>query len=311
MIAAAKVASDLRAAVVGSLVVGAREVAATAQRELEPFRGEQSVAPRLDALDKASAALDACSRDDLQALARCLGELRTALAAAIESVVPPGNVAPASLSEGKFAAALADVLASRRQKPLGDAAPFLAAIRSAVSSAEAPAAVAPAPINASLVALAQPEVDEPVTIRAVLRDGDVGAAQVSIDWYFGERLVKPGVPGDLDFETTPSSVDPFVLRAELRADGRHGTATMRIAPLPSYAIDPIEMQRRAKRERWKQTAVSFALIVPVGWLVFYKTFVGHPEDFAAAALWGFAADVTLPKLLALAAPVASKLPSWQ
>jgi hypothetical protein len=289
-----------------AIVSGARDLAGRMAAELVPFQKEQDVAARLDALSQLRNAPIAA---DVEALAAQASALRAAIAAALTSVVPQNT--PASIGEGNFAQGLADVLSARKGagKALGDAAaPFLHSARIAESAA-APASASNSPIPATLVLEDEAVVGRALRVRLQVEDLSLPAAAIVVTWYRGDERLHTAPAGDLVLRYRPADAEPAIIRADFTAGARTGSASRHIVARPPRVVDPAAWRRISRSEEWKQTLVAGAFILLIGYLIFADAFLGTPAQFLAAALWGFMVDVTLPKLMALAAPVAAKTPT--
>jgi hypothetical protein len=284
--ASAKVTIDLRVATARTVATG-RKLAQKVVDELGASKDDLAVAPTLQTLRAAMDALEGCGDD----VALCASRV-----AALQSAVVAGVAAAAASAAAKHAVF---------DTPLGDTdavADLAKTVHDLVTVPAAPLSSIPARIVADDAAT----VDSRMTLRVVI-DDKVDAATVSVVWYVADRQQKEGAAGDLEFDWTPPSVTPAVVRAQLSlSDGRIGTASLTVSPVKPLDLIPDALDKAGKRVQWLQTAVSALFIIPVGYLIFAKGFIGNPEDFLAAALWGFAADVSLPKLLSLAAPIAAK-----
>ncbi|HVR39278.1 MAG TPA: hypothetical protein VMU84_09295 [Thermoanaerobaculia bacterium] len=306
--AAASVTRDLREALLVDFVSGARDIAANLQKELDPLRAVGDIGARLDALTVSTDAVDRAIAEDIDVLAKAVGALRAAIVAALTAVVP--NNVPPSIAEGRFATAIAEVLALKKgqDKALGDATPFLESIEQARSNAAGSTDV-PALMHATIEADDESIIGRITRLHLIVADA-TPAATISIDWYAGDQLVKRGSAGDLTFRFRPSVGEPVVIRAEIAAGERHGTTSHRLEPRPPIVIDTAANQKLGEKAARKQTAINGIFIVAIGWLIFGKGFVGSPEDFVAAALWGYFVDITLPRLQEYAAPITGRTPTF-
>lgn len=302
---AASVTGDLRESLF-AIVSGARDVSSRIAKELAPFRSLPDVAAALGAL---AALVDAPMTTEAGALAKEAKELRAAMTGALTSVLPQGTAAPPSIAEGKFAQALADVLAVRSAQPLSDAKkaePFLVSSLLAESTAAAPAAEASV-IPATLALDGAAVAGRYVRVRLQVDDPSIAAASVVVTWYRDDRRLYTAPAGELVLVYV-ADAQPAVIRAEITAGGRAGKTSTRIVPSLPIATDPSKWLAQSRWAEWKQTFVSGVFIVVIGYLIFADNFIGTLSQFVGAALWGFVVDVTLPKLIAYAQPVAGKAP---
>ena len=245
-----------------AVVNGARELAGQAATKLEPSRPETGVATTLDLLNGLGQQEMAT---DIESLAEQAAQLRSAITVALKSV---SLIAETSIP------------------------------------AQAAMDVAPSPpsIPAMLIVEDQAVVGRTMRVRLQVDDPSIAASTVVVTWFRDDERLYTSAPGELTWRYRPTDIQPVVLRADVIAGDRSGTASKSIGAREQFEIDPAAYRRKGLTEEWKQTIISGALIVFIGYFLFADTFLGKPAQFLAAALWGFVIDVTLPNLMTLATP---------
>ena len=164
------------------------------------------------------------------------------------------------------------------------------------------AAPAPPPIPATLIVEDQAVVGRTMRVRLQVDDPSIAASTVVVTWFRDDERLYTSAPGELMWRYRPTDIQPVVLRADVIAGDRTGTASRSIGAREQFEIDPAAYRKKGLSEEWKQTIISGALIVFVGYFLFADAFLGKPAQFLAALLWGFVIDVSLPNLMTLATP---------
>jgi hypothetical protein len=80
--------------------------------------------------------------------------------------------------------------------------------------------------------------------------------------------------------------------------------------VPLEPIATIQQRARVTRDRAAraQTAIAGVLITWLGYVLFADSFVGTLKDLATVFLWGFTLDISVTKLLEMAAPFGARTP---
>jgi hypothetical protein len=267
---ARNVTGQLRGALF-AVVNGARELAGQAAAKLEPSPPGAGVATTLDLLNGLGQQEIAT---DIESLAEQAAQLRSAITVALKSVAP---------QNASFATPLSAETTMPAMAPM-DAAP------------------SPPSIPATLIVEGQPVVGRSMRVRLQVDDPSIAASTVVVTWFRDDERLYTSAPGELTWRYRPTDIQPVVLRADVIAGDRSGTASKSIGAREQFEIDPAAYRKKGLTEEWKQTIISGALIVFIGYFLFADTFLGKPAQFLAAALWGFVIDVTLPNLMTLATP---------
>lgn len=115
-----------------------------------------------------------------------------------------------------------------------------------------------------------------------------------------------GVDG-AEVEAAADGVDSSQARPRFRSsiDSKRVGAERRAVE----SFDPKQLSLDIQRKERFVTLVSGVFIAGAGYLIFQKAFLGTFEDFFAAALWGFTADLGIARVREIAAPLAGLKPN--
>jgi hypothetical protein len=246
---------------------------------------------------------------DPRAAAIQLQSLRESVKKALNDAVPEGQQKPASIRESKFEEALAAVQAMQppKDEALGDEAE-VGPVGLPMESTRAPSidAIDTADFSAEVEIDGEQIVGQTLQLTfRVIRNG-APVPHIDVQWWNGQTYLGAG----RTFAFTPLSPAAVALTARTTIDARTIARTIRISATPAFVFDPDYLRGEIANVNWIQTAVAGAFITVIGYLIFEKAFIGTLADLVGAALWGFATDVTVAKVLEYAQPLLQRKPPF-
>jgi hypothetical protein len=267
--------------------------------------GNQSLQPPADSLAEWMA-------DDPHAAAMQLQGLRESVKRALRDEVPQGKPAPVSIQQSKFEEALDEVLALKPppeealgEEPEGEGQPAAAApMMRAEAAASIDAVEAGAEFSAEIEVNGEQIVGETLQLTFHVTRNGAPVPHLVVQWWNGATYVDDGATLNYTLLSTAS----VVLTAKTTIGGRQISRTVRISAAPDFLFDPDSLRDAIKGVNWIQTAIAGTFITVIGYLMFEKAFVGTLVDLVAPALWGFATDITLAKVLEYAQPLTQRKP---
>jgi hypothetical protein len=246
-----------------------------------------------------------------------LQDLRNTLKETLRDAVPEGKQRPQTIEESKFQQALDAVLALRAAQAddaLGesDDDDQHASGVEAVPKTRAQAAASLGPVAAGDAFSAEIEVSGEQIVGETLqltfhvaRDG-APVPNIEVQWWNGATYVDSGPT----LSYTPFSTTSVVLIAKTTVNGQQISRTARISAVSDLLFDPAHLRDVIKKVNGIQTCVAGAFITLIGYLIFEKAFVGTLVDWVTPALWGFASDITVAKVIEYAQPLMQRKPTF-